>query len=372
MATADLANPTCFILDARTAVPHFPGIGRYVRSLASALAGLLDAHEQLTLLQDLTDDERFTLDNPRVDVAGASASPFGLRQQWRIPPLLAGAAVYHSPYYLMPYRPGVPTVLTVYDLIPQLFPGSVPLRGRLVFMLTTRLALRAADHVIAISEATRRDFLALFPRLEPARITAVPLAPAPHFRPQPAAEIERVRKLFSLPDQFALYVGINKPHKNLVRLIEAWGLVKTALPLVIAGTWDARYPEASEAAGRLPAGRVRFIGRVLDADLPALYSACRLFVFPSLAEGFGLPVVEALACGAAVACSNASSLPEVGGDAAAYFDPVDVRAMAASMADALRRPPDAERSIRQAAGFSWERNAARTLEIYRAVARLRD
>jgi len=350
-----------YILDARTATPHFPGIGRYVENLAAGMVPLLRGDETLEIL--------------RPSLAGVS--PFGLAQQWRVPPMLRGAAVYHSPYYLMPYRPGVPTVLTVYDLIPQLFPEGVSARARLWFQLAMQLALRAADHVICISEATRRDLLAHY-RVDPARVSAIPLAPAAQFRPQSVEEQQRVCAKFGLDGRFVLYVGINKPHKNLVRLVEAWAQLRADAVLVIGGAWDARYPQVKARVAELGLGeRVRFIGRVDDADLPGLYSACHLFVFPSLYEGFGLPVVEALACGAAVACAHTSSLPEVGGEAVAYFDPEDV----GGMAEVLQRGMEnrdwrlalsevegleiGRLGIERAAQFSWERTARETLAVYR-------
>jgi alpha-1,3-rhamnosyl/mannosyltransferase len=345
-----------YVLDARTAAPHFPGIGRYVENLAAGLVPLLRGDETLEVLRP----------------SGEMPSPFGLAQQRRVPPLLRGAAVYHSPYYLMPYRPGVPTVLTVYDLIPQLFPAGVSARARLWFRLAMRLALGAARQVICISEATRRDLLAHY-RVDPARVSAIPLAPAAHFRPQSVEEQERVRAKFGLAGDFALYVGINKPHKNLVRLVEAWAQVGAEAVLVIGGAWDARYPQVKERVAELGLGaRVRFIGRVEEADLPGLYSACRVFVFPSLYEGFGLPVVEALACGAAVACSHTSSLPEVGGEAAAYFEPGDVGGMAEVLRQGLEsgdwRLGVGERAVAQAARFSWDRTARATLAVYRREA----
>ena len=356
-----------FTLDARTAGAHFPGIGRYVRGLAGALPAQLRPDERLILLVDPAGGVS-AFDIARVTAIPAPASPFGLSQQWRLPPALQNADLYHSPYYLMPYRPGIPTVLTVYDLIPRLFPVTVTLRARLLFSLATRMALRTATHVIAISNTCRDDHLAHFPRLDPRKITTIPLAPDSGFEPQPHTEIERVRRLHDLPAEFCLYVGVNKPHKNLVRLIEVWEQLDTRLPLVIAGAWDDRYPEARHAAARQAPDRIRFIGRIPDGDLPALYSACRLFVFPSLYEGFGLPVVEALACGAAVACARTSSLPEVGGDAATYFDPTDPGSMRSTLTLALAALPDPAASLRQAARFSWKNTAAATLEIYRSLA----
>jgi alpha-1,3-rhamnosyl/mannosyltransferase len=361
-----------YVLDARTATPHFPGIGRYVTNLARALAPLLARDERLTVLHPPSRPLPAGVPGHPVTV-----SPFSVQQQWAIPRQLRRqeADLYHSAYYLMPYAPGTPTLLTVYDLIPVLFPEHVSRRARALFRLSTALALRAARHSIAISQATRRDALAHF-RLAPERISAVPLAADPVFRPQPAAALAALRDRYELPPRFLLYLGSNKPHKNLVRLVEALARLPAGLamatPLVIAGAWLPEHPEPRERAQALGLGdRVRWLGRVPGTDLPALYAAATGFVFPSLYEGFGLPVIEALACGTPAACAATSSLPEVAGDAALLFDPADVPAIA----EALRRLIDdgdlrtelVARGLEQAARFSWERTAQMTLTLYREV-----
>jgi alpha-1,3-rhamnosyl/mannosyltransferase len=241
----------------------------------------------------------------------------------------------------------------------------------LIFRAAMRLALRAAQHVIAISEASRRDLLAAF-SVAPARVTTTPLAPDPRFRPQPAAVIDELRARYALPARFVLYLGINKPHKNLVTLLHAYTQLPVSAPLVIAGAWDDRYPEPKQAAAMLDlTARVRFLGPVAEADLPALYAAAAVFVFPSRYEGFGLPVLEAMACGTPVACSNVSSLPEIAGDAALHFDPDDANAIAQAIQRLLEETSlcaDLQaRGLAQAARFTWEHTAALTLSSYRKL-----
>jgi alpha-1,3-rhamnosyl/mannosyltransferase len=368
------------VLDARTATDHFPGIGRYVANLAQAMVPLLGAGDQLSLLRDPGQPSSWdpaALAGERAQVVDVPLSPFSLGQQWSIPRLLRhlGADVYHSPYYLMPYCPGVPVVVTVYDLIPLLFPRLTSARARLLFRWTMALALRTASHVIVISEATCCDLLAFF-RLSPQKVTTIHLAAASSFCPPPHTEVERVCHKYALPQDYVLYLGINKPHKNLVRLVEAWGQRRDSQftirnsQLVIAGAWDSRYPEPRQRVAALGLEvAIRFLGPVPEADLPALYAGTALFVFPSLYEGFGLPVLEAMACGAPVACSNTSSLPEVGGDKVLYFDPADVEAIAGALRQALADPDLRaelrERGLARAAQFSWERTAQETLHLYR-------
>lgn len=273
----------------------------------------------------------------------------------------------------MPYRPGLPTVLTVYDLIPLRYPEHSTARARLLIRWMTRLALRNARHVIAISEFTRRDFMAEF-GLPPERITAIPLAADPCFKPQPPEAVAALRRKYNLPERFALYLGSNKPHKNLVRLVEAWRIANSRWQmadgrLVIAGAWDERYPEARRRAQGLR--NIHWLGPMPEADLPALYSAADVFVFPSLYEGFGLPVLEAMACGAPVVCADRSSLPEVAGDAALLIDPLDVSDLARVLARLWAAPAwQAElrqRGLAQARRFSWQVTAQQTLIHYRAL-----
>ncbi|HUM67390.1 MAG TPA: glycosyltransferase family 1 protein, partial [Chloroflexota bacterium] len=330
-----------------------------------------------TLLVDVARPSLWPLPpvSERVQQVGTAVSPFNLAQQWQIPRLLRQyqADVYHSPYYLMPYHPGVPTILTLYDLIPQLFPAYFSAQRRLLANLTTRLALHRADQVIAISEATRQDVQTQY-AIRAQKMTVIPLAPDPRFAPQPAAEMRRVRQQYGLPEAYVLYLGINRPHKNLARLVEAWTAVPTGETiLVIGGAWDARYPEIKERVHTLGLGkRIRFIGPVADDDLPALYSGALFFVFPSLYEGFGLPVVEAMACGTAVITSDTSSLPEVAGNAALYVNPEDTADITRQINRFLDNPALVaeyqQKSQTQAQKFTWRDTAVATLNLYRQYA----
>jgi alpha-1,3-rhamnosyl/mannosyltransferase len=368
---------TIYALDARTATEHFPGIGRYVSQLADHLTPLLKVNERLLLLHNFTKSSRWQLPPEQENVIhlDTAVSPFSLQQQWQIPRLLRQnkASVYHSAYYLMPYRPTVPTLVTLYDLIPEQFPQLVSPQARWLFRLATRLAVRAGDHFLAISEATKNDYLARY-ALSPMQITAVPLAADAHFRPQSETAVAALRSKYSLPAQYVLYLGINKPHKNLLRLITAWRTVVEQRPnsplLIIAGAWDKRYEEVKTAVSQYNlTKKVHFLGSIPNNDLPTLYSGATLFVFPSLVEGFGLPVLEAMACGTAVTCSNSSSLPEVGGKAAVYFEPTNSQQMANVLLELLqdeqKRKEMRKQGLVQASKFSWQKTAETTLAHYR-------
>lgn len=367
-----------YILDVRTATAHFPGIGRYVTNLALSLNASLAPGEQLTLLGDLAKTATCDESPSAADVhtIPVSVSPFGAGQQWRIPNLLrrlplSGPALYHCPYYFFPYRTGMPTVLTFYDVIPLLYPQTVSLQARVFFRIVATVALRAASHILTVSEAARADLIRYF-SVPPEKISMTPLAADSRFQPQPSAEIDRVRARYDLPTRFVLYFGANKPHKNLPALIDAFSQLSArhTPPLIIGGFWDRRYPQPRRRAAQLRmCESVRFLGPVDDADLPALYSAATVFVFPSLYEGFGLPVLEAMSCGTPVACANTSSLPEIVGQAARQFDPRSVaeikEAVGALLEDDPLRADLGARGLERANHFSWQRTAASTLRCYR-------
>jgi glycosyltransferase involved in cell wall biosynthesis len=363
-------------IDGRTATRHFPGIGRYVGNLLWQLASA-QSEFSFTMVVNRP-GEGGSLLPPQVAKIHCRHSVFSLAQQWAVRADLqrAGASLYHSPFYLMPYWPGIPVVVTFYDLIPLLYPSYFTLFQRTVYRFGHTMALRCASHGIAISESTKKDLIEEFgvPR---AAISVIPLAAGTQFKRASPERIEAVRAAYGFPEGYVLYVGANKPHKNLPRLVEAWSMLVrdgrvSGVYLVIAGPWDLRYPEAKAiVAQKGLIGKVIFVGEVAEKDLPVLYSGAKLSVFPSRYEGFGLPVLEAMACGTPVLCSGVSSLPEVAGDAAVFCDPGDTSDIADKLAlllsDRERLGELAEKGIRRAATFTWERTAGETLDIYREV-----
>lgn len=377
-------------IDGRVITDHFPGIGRYVYHLVDALAKIAP-DDAFSLLHTPEQTRAAGISAARYDLAALAAHAnvrlipvdapvFSLSAQWRVPQALraARADVFHATYWVGAYRPGVPTVLSLYDLIGARVPGSVPGPRRRALDLAVRLALRNARHVLTLSEASKRDLVAVA-RVPAERVTVTHLAADARFRPADAAAVADLRTRLGLPSRYVLYVGINKPHKNLMTLVEAWGRVAEDHPevaasteLVIAGAWDPRYPEVQARADALPAAaRTRFIGPVAESDLPALYSGAAVFAFPSRYEGFGLPPLEAMACGTPVVAADATSLPEVIGNAGRLVDPDDVAGWAAALAeiladDALADELGARGRVR-AAGFTWEETARRTWGVYRRV-----
>ena len=382
------------LIDARTIQERFPGIGRYVYNLTSAVAPQLD-DKLLLLVNHATRNTQYDLSpltlHPNIQFIPTDIPVRHWREQTQLPRLIRSLSpdLVHFPYYVRPYRLGIPTVLTLYDVIPRRFPHYFSRPTALSVELLKRLAIRNSGAFVAISLATADDFQMLY-GIPSDRITVTPLAPDPIFQPQPPTASANFRQRLALPERYALYLGSNKPHKNLPRLIEAWARVQRSEigdrksevgnsqsairnpKLLIAGAWEERYPESKQLVEDLNlSDSVRFLGPITNIDLPALYAGAELFAFPSLYEGFGLPVLEAMACGTPVACSNTSSLPEVAGDAALLFAPTDVDAMAATMQQllgdhALRRELS-EKGRVQAKRFSWERTARETLAAYERV-----
>jgi len=290
--------------------------------------------------------------------------------------LIPGAELFHATEHLLPPLAHVPTVLTVHDLVFERYPQYHKLWNYIFLKSAMPLFCRRATAIIAVSEATKTDLQAFY-GLDPARITVIPEAAAPSFVPQPAERVEAVRRRYGLPPRYILSVGTIEPRKNLSRLIDACGpLLGMGLSdgLVIVGGKGWLYEGFFAHLERIPwRDKVILPGFVADEDLPAVYSGALVTVQPSLWEGFGLPVLEAMACGSPVCTSNTSSLPEVGGGAARYFDPTDTEAMRSVLTEVLRDPELRQemrrRGLARAAAFSWRNTAERTLALYEQVLR---
>lgn len=288
--------------------------------------------------------------------------------------LVPDADLFHATEHLLPPLHGVPTVLTVHDMIFKLFPEHQKRLNYWYLNATMPLYCRRADAIITVSESSRRDILTHY-KLNPAKVEVVYEAPAPEFVPAPQAAVEAFRQRCGLPERFMIHVGTIEPRKNLARLVEALQRLRDGgltIPLLVVGGKGWLYDDFFR---RLEALEVRdavhFPGYVPSVDLPSLYSAATVAVMPSVYEGAGLPVLEAMACGIPTVSSRSSSLPELGGEAARYFDPYDVEEMASAIravwTDGELRAEMREKGLTQAAKFSWARAAEETLAIYGAI-----
>ncbi len=356
------------------------GIGTYVRNLVRHLARL-DRETTYFLFCDRADEATLRdLAENFVPVVEDSAG-YSLREHVSIPLQLRrlGADLLHSPHYVIPLLCARPKVVTVHDCIHLLFPQYLPHRMALSyakFMLGA--ALERSALVFTVSEASRSDILRFYPQADPDRVQVVPNAIDETLLADPGEEeMERVRERYQIRGRFVLYAGNIKPHKNLDRLIAAFGLLKQQpghedLKLLIIGDEVNRYGSlrrAVESAGIRQ--DVRFFGFVPDRTLAALYRLASAFAFPSLYEGFGLPPLEAMACGTPVVTSRLSSLPEVVGDAAVLVDPYSVEAIADGLVrvlgDEALRATLIERGHARVNHFSWERSVAAIHEGYMKV-----
>jgi glycosyltransferase involved in cell wall biosynthesis len=279
--------------------------------------------------------------------------------------------------YLTVWMLSVPSVVFVHDLVAFLPRAMAQERAARIERATIRLAIRRAERLVCISRSTERDLLELFPRAA-GKTTTIPLAAAAAFGRQPdRSELDSVAARYGVAaGGYVLSTGSLEPRKNLARLIRAHGALPDELrrsyPLLLVGPrgWDEN--EILLAAEQR-ADSVRVTGFVPDDDLATLYAGCALFCFPSLYEGFGLPVLEAMAAGAPVVTSETSSLPEVGGDAVVYVQPEDERSITSAMEQLLRSPDDrarlGARARQRATEFSWDRVARALLdELERAAA----
>ncbi len=278
--------------------------------------------------------------------------------------------VLFVPAHVVPLLHPRRCVVTVHDLGYIPFRDAHPTFSRWYLELSTRWNVRVAERILADSEATRQD-LAHHYAVDPAKVTVVyPGYDSQRFRPVTAREsLTHVRQRYGINGPYVLFLGTLQPRKNLVRLVEAFAQIENGnARLVIAGQRGWMTDELFQRVGSLGlTGRVLFPGYVESEDVPALLSGATLFAFPSLYEGFGLPVIEAMACGTPTVCSNAASLPEVAGDAALLVEPRDT----AALAQALRRLLDNEtlrrdlsdRGLERARRFSWESCARRVAEV---------
>jgi glycosyltransferase involved in cell wall biosynthesis len=310
-----------------------------------------------------------------VPVRAASRARRVLAEQTALPLAVRRARVdlLHNLFTTAPAVPTVPQVTSILDLIYRRFPEAHSGVLSYGMRMLVPLSARRSKRIIAISEATKSDVVS-FLGVDPGRVDVTYLAPGFTGTADPVGEAA-LRRRHDLGDApIVLSVSAHRPHKNIERLIDAMAVLDRPFVLVVPGygtTWEDRLTAHVRRRGMQE--RVRFLGWLGDAELEGLYAAATCMAFPSLAEGFGLPVLEAMARGLPVACSNTTSLPEVAGDAALTFDPLDVPAMTGAierlLGDAELRERLALAGREQAARFTWERTAEGTRRSYeRALA----
>lgn len=297
-----------------------------------------------------------------------------LWEQTVLPASLAAARpdLLHGLAYALPLAWRGPAVLTVYDLSFFRYPGAFNRGNRVYLGAITRWSARHAGRIVTISEHSREDIVRWL-RVPPDRVVVAYPAADDRFRVLPAEEVQAFRARQGLPERFLFAVGTLEPRKNLTGLLEAYALLSTPRPpLYVAGATGWRFSPIFSMVERLKLeSDVHFLGFVQEADLPLWYNAAHVFAYPSLYEGFGLPVLEAMACGTPVVTSRASSLPEVAGSAALLVEPGDAEGLRAALeellADPARRQTASAAGLAQARRFSWSDLADQTTKAYRAV-----
>src|SRR5215813_7359584 len=370
-------------IDISMAFGQSAGVGTYTRGLIEGLT-TVDAENEYLLYSYLEMPESSLLDfpqQPNISWRPVKVGGGHWEQRWyeaELPPneALGDVDIIHSPFFNAPRRHQRGLVVTIYDISFLLYPQFHTEGNRLHCFNGTLKAALYADRIIAISHQTKRDLMHYFSVPED-RIRVVYLAPRHFCYPERHHDVlKNTLDRLGIYHNFILFVGSLEPRKNLKTLLQAYATyIKNHSGrelLVIAGAKGWLHGEIAQLVSALGIERqVKFLGYVQESDLRVLYSATKLFVYPSLYEGFGLPPLEAMACGAPVITSNTSSLPEVVGDAAILIDPNDsgslYQAMWRVMNDADLRMRMRQHSVEHAREFSWQRAALETLAVYQEL-----
>jgi glycosyltransferase involved in cell wall biosynthesis len=348
-------------LDATPLTVSTGGVARYTSELACALAARFPDNEYWLL-----SDHAFPMPDCRGSHLRIGDAPQTLwdKRWWsrgvHREMMRHGAELFHGTDFSVPYLPLRPSVMTVHDLSPWLDPAWQPDAKRIRRRTAALLRLKIPTMVITPTEAIRRAVIDRFHAVE-SRVVAVPLAASSRFHAVAGAVPER---------PFFLFVGTLEPRKNVAMLVDAWREVRKThdIDLVIVGRTRSDFSPLTEEPG------LRLLGPVPDDELPALYSAARAVVYPSLYEGFGLPVLEAMQCGAVVVTSRDPAITEVAGDAAVLVGALDAKALSDALASIAESPhsfaPLRERALQRAKQFSWQRTAELTQDVYAEAIRV--
>ncbi|HKR00015.1 MAG TPA: glycosyltransferase family 1 protein, partial [Pyrinomonadaceae bacterium] len=367
-------------IDAHSVGTGLAGNESYATNLVEALAELDTINRYTIYVTKREAVERFRDRWPNVQVRSTLPHtplvriPLTLEAELRRRPV----DLLHVQYTAPPFAP-CPVVATIHDLSFEHLPQTFKRRSRAQLRLTVRRTARRSAHVIAPSEHTRRDLIETY-GIDPERVSVTPLAAPSHFAPvRDETEVRRIGELYGLGQNYVLAVGSIQPRKNLVGLVAAYSALRRARPqanlpqLALVGKRAWLYGETLRAIRECGVADLTVVtGYVSESHLPALYTGALCFVYPSYFEGFGLPPLEAMQCGAPVIASNLTSLPEVVGDAGLLVDPFDRDALAAALAqmidDSELRARLRTKGLERAKQFSWRETARLTLRVYEQAA----
>ena len=361
-------------IDCRLHYYNRTGIGRYIRNLVQEFPHCAAADVELILFQSRREREAL-MQAPAIRRRTVLTPAHHRWERWLLAAEigLSNVDVLHSPDHVAPHRRGWQSVVSILDLTFLAHPETHSPESLRYYAQIFR-TLRHAAKVITISDFTRHEVLNRV-SIAPERVETVPLAADPAYYPRPQTACARLRRRLEIPHPYFLVVGTIEARKNLERLITAYAsLPRRDRPhLVFAGGRGYQYERVLEAvqAYRVE-DQVRFLGHVDDADLPLLYSGAFCLLYPSRYEGFGLPILEAMACGCPVITSNCGSMAEVAGDAAVLVDPLSTESLAAGIAALMEQPALRDdlvaKGFARARQFSWRTTAEKTLAVYRQVA----
>lgn len=362
------------------------GLSRYIHEMVMRVPAILEGDRFTAFVGKAPVPEAFQTAKPRnlaLSISHLPTSRAPVRILWEQTALPVAQwkkrlNLLHCPVNVIPIVSPCPAVVTVHDLVFLRYPQAFKPMKRRYLAAMTGWSCRHAAHVIAVSEATRQDVIALL-GVATERVTTVHNGVGEQFRPVAQSERDRFRLEKGIAGRIVLYVGTLEPRKNIPSLLKAFATVATEpefadVTLLVGGSKGWYYDEIFELADQLGlagSGRVRFLGRVPDDELPLWYNVCTVFAYPSLYEGFGLPVLEAMSCGAPVIAANTSSFPEVVGDAGVLLDPHDVSAWSGAIRSLLTGTEVAarlaENGLKRASTFSWQKAARQTAEVYTRV-----
>jgi glycosyltransferase involved in cell wall biosynthesis len=355
-----------------------PGIGRYMKCLAEAVVAQAPEHQYLLILPPDA-AQAVAVENGRAERLVSSIPYYSIREQFALPRFLQRhrVDVFHSPHFNLPLIRPCSTVVTIHDVIYLACKDDLPSRvGRVYYRGMIAASVRLADRVLTDSQFSKADIVRYL-NADPAKIEVVYPAVDPRFRRvRDERAIQSVLSRYRVEGDYILYTGIYKPRKNHAALLRAFReLLKSGCKatLVIAGPIGEGEAELCRLAEQLGIAKHMVVaGFIPDSDLPALYSGARVYACPSLYEGFGFTVLEAMACGVPVVCSGHTSLPEIAGDAALYADPQNPSEFAEAVASAFSggalREQLIEKGYKNCARFRWETAAQDTLAAYQHAA----
>ncbi len=351
------------------------GIGTYIRYLTEGLARLRSGHSFRVLVSP--DDATRIVPPKGWEVRTIPFGKYSIGEFFlmgRTVKVERESSIFHSPHYTLPLGLGNRSVVTIHDIIPLRMPQLFSWVQRLYAFAMVGYAVHNAQFVLTDSEFTRRDILRLF-RVREEKVVAIHLGIPPQFCVMPKGAKQKFRARKGLTRRYVLFAGNPKPHKGIPTLMRAFVRIAPLFPdidlVFVGGTSPQNSPlrELAHASGI--EGRVKVLGQISEEELIGCYNCAEILVMPSLYEGFGLPALEAMACGAAVVVSDAGSLPEIAGDAALIFKAGNPDSLAESMDALLRnealRSAMVKRGLSRAGEFSWRTTAEKTLAIYEKV-----